>query len=72
MNMGVEPKIGGKPPKMDGVYNGKPHEQMEDLGVHLFLMGFSIINHPFGVPLFLETPISMVDPPFSTISTTNG
>ena len=21
------------------------------------LIGFSIINHPFGVPLFLETPI---------------
>ena len=24
---------------------------------HPFFMGFSIINHPFGVPLFLETPI---------------
>ena len=39
--MGVNPKIGGKPPKMDGENNGKPYEQMDDLGV----------------PLFLETPI---------------
>ena len=30
-----------KPPKMDGENNGKPYEQMDDLGV----------------PLFLETPI---------------
>ena len=30
--MGVEPKIGGKPPKMDGENNGKPYEQMDDLG----------------------------------------
>ena len=26
------PKIGGKPPKMDGENNGKPYEQMDDLG----------------------------------------
>ena len=40
--MDVEPKIGGEnPPKMDGENNGKPYEQMDDLGV----------------PLFLETPI---------------
>ena len=38
--MGVEPKIGGNP-KMDGLFHGKPYEQMDDLGV----------------PLFLETPI---------------
>ena len=31
----------GKTPKMDGENNGKPYEQMDDLGV----------------PLFLETPI---------------
>ena len=37
-----QPKIGGcKTPKMDGENNGKPYEQMDDLGV----------------PLFLETPI---------------
>ena len=36
--MGVEPKIGV--PKMDGENNGKPYEQMDDLG---------------GNPLFLET-----------------
>ena len=24
---------------------------------HPVLIGFSITNHPFGVPLFLETPI---------------
>ena len=41
-HMDVEPKIGGEnPPKMDGENNGKPYEQMDDLGV----------------PLFLETPI---------------
>ena len=41
--MGVEPKIGGKHPKMDGENNGsKPY----------FLM------HDLGVPLFLETSIS--------------
>ena len=37
----VFPKIGGKPPKWM-VYNGKPYEQMDDLG------GKN--------PLFLETP----------------
>ena len=26
---------------------------------HPFSIGFSIINHPFGVPLFLETPICL-------------
>ena len=39
--MGVS-KNRGKTPKMDGENNGKPYEQMDDLGV----------------PLFLETPIS--------------
>ncbi len=24
-HMGVEPKIGGKPPKMDGLFHGKPY-----------------------------------------------
>ena len=38
------PKIVGKTPKMDGLFHGKPYEQMDDLG------GFPII---FG----LETPI---------------
>ena len=32
-HMGVEPKIGGKPPKMDGENNGNPYFQMDDLGV---------------------------------------
>ncbi len=32
----VFPKIGGKPPKMDGLY-GKPYVLMDDLGVPLFL-----------------------------------
>ncbi len=35
--MGVEPKIGGETPNMDGENNGKPYEQMDDLGVALFL-----------------------------------
>ena len=39
--MDVEPKIVGKPSKIDGENKGKPYEQMDDLGV----------------PLFLETPI---------------
>ena len=30
--MGVEPKIGGKTPEMDGENNEKPYEQMDDLG----------------------------------------
>ena len=30
--MGVEPKIGGKPPKCM-VYKGKPYERMDDLEV---------------------------------------
>ena len=34
--MGVEPKIGGKPPKMDGEKNGKPYFLMDDLGVPPF------------------------------------
>ena len=36
--------IGFFSPKMDGENNGKPYEQMDDLG---------------GPPLFLETPISL-------------
>ena len=31
--MGVEPKIGDFTPQMDGENNGKPYEQMDDLGV---------------------------------------
>ena len=38
---GCQPKNWGKTPKMDGENNGKPYEQMDDLGV----------------PIFLETPI---------------
>ena len=38
----VFPNIGGKPPEMDGLFHGKPYEQIDDLG---------------GPPLFLETPI---------------
>ena len=31
--MGVEPKIGvWKPRKMDGLFHGKPYEQMDDSG----------------------------------------
>ena len=38
--MGVS-ENSGKTPKMDGEHHGKPYDQMDDLGV----------------PLFLETPI---------------
>ena len=41
--MGVEPKIGGGSPKMDGENNGKPYFPMDDLG--------------WKHPLFLETSI---------------
>ena len=41
MNIWAFPKIRGKTPKMDGENDGKPYEQMDDLG------GFPII---FGVP----------------------
>ena len=30
--MGVNPKIGGKTSKMDGLFHGNPYEQMDDLG----------------------------------------
>ena len=30
--MGVDPKIRGVSPKMDGLFHGKPYEQMDDLG----------------------------------------
>ena len=36
--MDVEPKIGGKPPKWM-VYNGKPYEQMDDLGGNTPIFG---------------------------------
>ncbi len=39
--MGVSKNRGVLPPKIDGENNGKPYEQMDDLGV----------------PLYLETPI---------------
>ena len=39
--MDVSKNRGILPPKMDGLFHGKPYEQMDDLGV----------------PLFLETPI---------------
>ena len=35
--MGVEPKNKGNYLKMDGENSGKPYEQMDDLGVPLFL-----------------------------------
>ena len=31
-DMGVNPKIGGNTPKMDGENHGKPYEQRDDLG----------------------------------------
>ena len=48
-NMGVNPKNrGGKPPKMDGLFHGKPY----------FLMDY------LRVPLFLETPIYFLFHPY--------
>ena len=44
--MGVEPKIGGVSPEMDGENNGKPYEQMDDLGGKPIIFG----NTPMGRP----------------------
>ena len=42
-NMGVEPKIGGFSPKMDGLFHGKPYENFMIWGVFpLFL-----VQHPY-------------------------
>ena len=54
--MGVEPKIGVNNPKMDGENNGKPYFLMDDLGV----------------PLFLETPISLLRPYISSLLLVHG
>ena len=51
--MWVFPKIGGKPPQMDGENHGKPYEQMDDLGV---LTPLFLVQHPCVLqesPLFL-------------------
>ncbi len=41
--MDVEPKIGGwKTPKMDGLYNEKPYEQMDALG----MFPIFLLQHP--------------------------
>ena len=45
IDMGVS-KNRGKTPQMDGENNGKPYEQMDDLG---------------GFPIFLETPTFLFD-----------
>ena len=45
-------KLGGKPPKMDGLFHGNPYEQMDDLGVPLFL------ETSTWVTVFFFTPIN--------------
>ena len=47
--MGVNPKIGGKPPKMDGLFHGKPYEQMDYLGCKnpIFLEGHPYVPFEF-------------------------
>ena len=37
--MDVSKNRGGKPPKMDGENNGKPYEQMDDLGGNTPIFG---------------------------------
>ena len=44
--MGVEPKIGVKPPKMDGENDGKPYFLMDDLGGKPIIFGSTPIFHP--------------------------
>ena len=49
--MGVS-KNGGKTPKMDGENNGKPYDQMDDLGVPLF--SETTICYPIASILFRD------------------
>ena len=49
--LGVEPKIRGKTPKMDGLFHGKPYEQMDDLGVPLFLETSTWVTGFFFTPI---------------------
>ena len=44
-HMGVEPKIGGKTPKMDGLFHGKPVIKISDLGVYTVYPYFW--KHPY-------------------------
>ena len=41
------PKIGRKTPKMDGEKNGKPYEQMDDLGGFPIIFGLTPICLPY-------------------------
>ena len=53
--MGVDPKIGGKKPKMDGENNGKPYEQIDDLVGFTPIFGNIQIKNP---PIFCCSPFS--------------
>ena len=64
--MGVEPKIGGFTPKMDGENNGKPYEQMDDLGVPLFFGNTHVEEERhlwciFLIAIFLHKGVSMLN-----------
>ena len=48
---GVNPKIGGKPPKMDGENNGKPYEQMDDLGGFPIIFGNTLEESDISISL---------------------
>ena len=50
-DMGVS-KMGGNPPKMDGVFHGKPYEQMDDLGGFYPLF---LVQHPHEVEKILSS-----------------
>ena len=55
--MGVS-KNRGKTPKMDGVFHGKPYEQMDDVGV--FQPPLFLVQHPYRKPMEQDKSLSDV------------
>ena len=57
--MGVS-KNRGKTPKMDGEHNGKPYEQMDDLGGNTTIFGnSSMFQKQYQDPKTFTVPISL-------------
>ena len=55
--MGVNPKIGRFSPKMDGLFHGKPYQQMDDLvGFPIFL-----VQHPHLHSWWMKYPVMLVN-----------
>ena len=58
LTYGCFQKNRGKKPKMDGENNGKPYEQMDDLGVPLFWM-YDIYIYIYIIYIYLE-PVNVL------------